>query len=115
MVSIAELSQLIVEFSDKDEAEALHYRYEIQVGEQRRSIELLAIKHFKGKMVRMLQKEGNSISITIIATASSCPNFYPMWQMILGQNLHWTHPKKEFTWQWITRGHGTKEVTGEYC
>jgi hypothetical protein len=83
----------------------------IQVGEQRRTIELLAIRHFKGKMVakrRELYLYFPSLSKMLIPTAGSCPNFYPMWQMMLGQILHGI-PSQERVYLAMDNasGHGT--------
>jgi len=131
--TIAELSQLMVEFFhlDDDIAEALCFRYETQVGGQRRMVELLANETLEGKIVRTLQGERE---LTIDDVDLSC--YYPQGTIVerevncnsqfmlrilpeiareIRQSYHWMPPNERiYLVMDNAGGHGTREAREQY-
>ena len=131
--TIAELSQLMVEFFhlDDDVAEALCFRYETQVGGQRRMVELLANETLEGKIVRTLQGERE---LTIDDVDLSC--YYPQGTVVerevncnsqfmlrilpeiareIRESYHWMPPNERiYLVMDNAGGHGTREAREQY-
>jgi hypothetical protein len=131
--TIAELSQLMVDFFhlEDDIAAALCFRYETQVGGQRRMVELLVNETLEGKIVRTLQGE-RELTIddvdlacyypqgTIVEREMNCNSQFmlpilPENAQEIRESYHWM-PSNERIYLVMdnTGGQGTREAREQY-